>query len=224
MRSRFDVHNERSIPMDSVRKQQKVLTYDKNLSEYQEKCEQLKKKIQELELQLVSKNGKIATLEIQIQSQNFPYQRKCKELEELVLAFRNKNAELSSEVRKLQRTVNDVNTWECDVCRRWRVNRKDQACQTIPDNLVRFRSVNSGVVEDHVKIQKLEKERILMKDLCRSRFRRVKELECRVKELEEAQSSLTSRSNEVLQDKSNQQCSNVTYFSKYFDFEKNSKS
>ncbi|CAK9815328.1 Centromere-associated protein E [Anthophora quadrimaculata] len=224
MRSRFDVHNEKNILMDSARKQQKVLTYDKDLREYQEKCEQLKKQIQELELQLVSKNGKIATLEIQIQSQNFPYQRKCKELEELVLAFRNKNAELSSEVRKLQRTMNDVNTWECDVCRRWRVNRKDQACQTIPDNLVRFRSVNSGVVEDHVKIQKLEKEKILMKDLCRSRYRRIKELECRIKELEEAQSSLTSRSNEVLQDKSNQQCSNVTYFSKYFDFEKDSKS
>ncbi|CAK9831931.1 Centromere-associated protein E [Anthophora retusa] len=224
MRSRFDVHNEKNILMDSARKQQKVLTHDKDFNEYQEKCEQLKKQIQQLELQLVSKNGKIATLEIQIQSQNFPYQRKCKELEELVLAFRNKNAELSSEVRKLQRTMNDVNTWECDVCRRWRVNRKDQACQTIPDNLVRFRSVNSGVVEDHVKIQKLEKEKILMKDLCRSRYRRIKELESRVKELEEAQSSLTSRSNEVLQDKSNQQCSNVTYCSKYFDFEKNSKS
>ncbi|KOC68885.1 hypothetical protein WH47_10873 [Habropoda laboriosa] len=221
--SGFDVHNERSILQDSVRKQQKVVTYDKDLGEHQEKCEQLKKKIQELELQLVSKNGKIATLEIQIQSQNFPYQRKCKDLEELLLAFRNKNAELSSEVRKLQRTVNDVNTWECDVCRRWRVNRKDQACQTMPNSSVRFCSINSGVVEDHVKIQKMEKERILMKDLCRSRSRRIKELENRVKQLEEAQSSLTLKSNEVLQDRSNQPYNNVTYFNKYFDFEKNSK-
>lgn len=52
-------------------------------------------------------------------------------------------------MRKLQRTVHDINTWECDVCRRWRVNRKDQSCQTIPvsTDTVRFNSTNSGVVD-----------------------------------------------------------------------------
>ncbi|XP_076243919.1 uncharacterized protein LOC143185079 [Calliopsis andreniformis] len=146
--------------------------------------DELKKKIHELELQLVSKNGRIATLEIQIQSENFPYQRKCKELEELLHTFRSKNYELSAEVRKLQRTINDTNTWECEVCRRWRVNRRDQACQTLSTNTLRFCGANSGIVEDHVKIQKLEREKLLMKDLCRSRSRRIKELEDRVKELE----------------------------------------
>lgn len=61
--------------------------------------------------------------------------------------FYVQNAELNNEVRKLRRTLNDVNAWECDVCRRWRVNRKDQACQTIPNNTVRFCSTNSGIVE-----------------------------------------------------------------------------
>ncbi|OAD58797.1 Centromere-associated protein E [Eufriesea mexicana] len=212
------------IIKDSKRKQYNTIRSDRDINKYESKCNQLEKKIHELELQLVSKNGKIATLEIQIQSENFPYQRKCKELEEVVLAFRSKNAELSNEVRKLRKTVNDVNTWECDVCRRWYVNRKDQACQTIPNNAVRFCSTNSGVVEDHVKIQKLEKEKMLMKDLCRSRSRQIKELQDRIKELEEAQNSPTLRMHEILQDRSNQQDNNATKFKRHLDVGKNSKS
>ncbi|XP_043596587.1 centromere-associated protein E-like [Bombus pyrosoma] len=219
MRSRIEAHDE-SILKSSTRKQNRTVTSDRD--EYEDKYEQLKKKIHELELQLVSKNGKIATLEIQIQSESFPYQKKCKELEELVLAFRNKNAELNNEVRKLRRTLNDVNAWECDVCRRWRVNRKDQACQTIPNNTVRFCSTNSGVVEDHVKIQKLEKEKMLMKDLCRSRSRQIKELQDRIQELE-AQSSFALRPNEVLQDRSNQQDSSIIRHNRHLDIGKNLK-
>ncbi|CAL7952387.1 unnamed protein product [Xylocopa violacea] len=195
---RIDMHNERCILKENVKKEDKNVTSEK-LDQYEDRCEQLKKKIHELELQLVSKNGKIATLELQIQSENFPYKKRCKELEEVVLAFRNKNTELSSEIRKLQRTVNDVNSWECDICRRWRVNRNNQACQTMPNDAVRFRSINSGIVEDHVKIQKLEKEKTLMKDLCRSRHRQIRELQDRIKELEEVQSSSGARSNEAVQ-------------------------
>lgn len=54
-----------------------------------------------------------------------------------------------------------------------------------------------------MKIQKLEKEKMLMKDLCRSRSRQIKELQDRIKELEEAQSSFALRSND-LQNKCNQ--------------------
>ncbi|KAK9294941.1 hypothetical protein QLX08_010621 [Tetragonisca angustula] len=195
------IRDERNVFKGSTRKDRTAS--DSIIREYENKYEQLKKKIHELELQLVSKNGKIATLEVQIQSENFPYQRKCKELEELVLVFRNKNAELNNEVRQLQKCLNDVNAWECDICRRWRVNRRDQGCQTVPNDLVRFCSINSGVVEDHVKIQKLEKEKMLMKDLCRSRARQIKELQDRIKELEETQNSFALRPNE-LQDKCNQ--------------------
>nr|XP_033330976.1 spindle pole body component 110-like [Megalopta genalis] len=99
-----------------------------NVTEENDKSQVLEKKIQDLELQLMSKNEKLAALEIQIQSENFPYRRKCKELEEQLFAFRNKNAELSLGIQKLQKTINDVNPWECDVCRRWRENRKDQGC------------------------------------------------------------------------------------------------
>ncbi|XP_068980031.1 putative leucine-rich repeat-containing protein DDB_G0290503 isoform X2 [Bombus flavifrons] len=219
MRLRIEAHDE-SILKSSARKQNRTVTSDRD--EYENKGEQLKNKIHELELQLVSKNGKIATLEIQIQSESFPYQKKCKELEELVLAFRNKNAEFNNEIRKLRRTLNDVNAWECDVCRRWRVNRKDQACQTIPNNTVRFCSTNSGIVEDHVKIQKLEKEKMLMKDLCRSRSRQIKELQDRIQELE-AQSSFALRPNEALQDRSNQQDSSIIRHNRHLDIGKNLK-
>ncbi|XP_053985227.1 kinesin-related protein 4 [Hylaeus volcanicus] len=169
---------------ENAKRKFEILTSNKNLYDYEEKCLQLKKKIHELELELVSKNGKIATLEIQIQSESFPYQKKCKELEEHLLAFRTKNAYLNSEIRKLQRTLNDVNTWECEVCRRWRLNRNDQACQTLPNDSIRFCSTGSGIVEDHIKIQKLEKEKALMKALCRSRCQRIRELEDKIKELE----------------------------------------
>ncbi|XP_015428418.1 PREDICTED: centromere-associated protein E-like [Dufourea novaeangliae] len=180
VRLRGNMHNE------SVKRQLHSSVSEKHVSEYEDKCQQLKKKMHDLELQLVSKNGKIATLELQIQSENFPHQRKCKELEERLLVCRSKNTELMSELRKLQKTTNDINAWECDICRRWRINRKDQGCQTIPNNTVRFCSINSGVVDEHIRIQKLEKEKTLMKELCRSRSRRIKELEDRLKGLEDA--------------------------------------
>ncbi|PBC32053.1 Centromere-associated protein E [Apis cerana cerana] len=75
--------------------------------------------------------------------------------------------------------------------KRWRINRKDQACQTIPNNTVRFCGTNSGVVED------------------------------RLKELEEIQSSFSLKPHEVLQDRSNQQNSNVTKLSRHLDIRKN---
>lgn len=55
-----------------------------------DKLTTLKKQIQELEHELVSKNGRIASLQLQIQRESFPYQKKCKDLEENVLAFKNK--------------------------------------------------------------------------------------------------------------------------------------
>lgn len=55
-----------------------------------DKLATLKKQIQELEHELVSKNGRIASLQLQIQRESFPYQKKCKDLEENVLAFKNK--------------------------------------------------------------------------------------------------------------------------------------
>jgi len=53
-------------------------------------CAILKNKIRELQLEVVSKNGKIATLELQIRSGSFPYQMKCKELQEHLSAYSNK--------------------------------------------------------------------------------------------------------------------------------------
>lgn len=53
-------------------------------------CTVLKNKIRELQMEVVSKNGKIATLELQIRSGSFPYQAKCKELQEHLSAYKNK--------------------------------------------------------------------------------------------------------------------------------------
>ncbi|XP_061942388.1 kinesin-related protein 4 isoform X2 [Apis cerana] len=177
-RSRNEIFNQR--------RQLENVMIDIDSTENEEICQILRKKIQELELQLVSKNGQIAALEIQIQSENFPYQQKCKELEELLLMFRKKNTELNSEVRKLQRTLYDINTWECDICRRWRINKRDQACQTIFNNAPQLFTTNNEIIENHIKIRKLEKEKELIKDICRARCRQIKNLEDKVRELEGA--------------------------------------
>lgn len=72
-----------------------------------------------------------------------------------------------------------------------------------------------------MKIEKLEKEKMLMKDLCRSRARQIRELQDRLKELEEIQSSFSLKPHEVLQDRSNQQNSNVIKLSRHLDIRKN---
>lgn len=181
------------------------MTQDKELDVNEDQCEMLRKQVRELELTLVSKNGKIATLELQIMSKNFPYQNKCKDMEEQLLAFRNKNVELNSEIRKLQKAMSDTNARECDICKRWRENRRDQSCQTIPDttNMMRFRSQNSGVVDDHMKILKLENDKVFLKKLCRSRHRQINELEERIQELENVQSTPVFKPVESSQEKSN---------------------
>lgn len=63
------------------------------------------------------------------------------------------NTELNSEVRKLQRTLYDINTWECDICRRWRINKRDQACQTIFNNTPQLFTMNNEIIEVNKNIK-----------------------------------------------------------------------
>ncbi|XP_012226880.2 uncharacterized protein [Linepithema humile] len=144
-------------------------------------CTTLQNKIRELQLEIVWKNGKIATLELQIQSESFPYQMKCRELQELLSTYKNKNSKLKAEIKRLMLSTS---MRECDVCKQRFVNRRTQACQTISTNLVRFCGSNSGIIDDEVKIAKLEKEKEIMKNICRSRSKTIKELEQRIQELE----------------------------------------
>ncbi|KOC68904.1 Centromere-associated protein E [Habropoda laboriosa] len=189
------------------------------VNENEETCQILRKKIQELEIQLVSRNGQIAALEMQIESENFPYQQKCKELEEQILTLREKNSELSCEVRKLQRTLNDINTWECDTCRWWRINKREKACQATPNNMRGPLNLNNGIINDRVQIAKLEKDKAMIKDVCRSQCRQIKDLEDKVRELE-AQATSSSKRIDFLQEKSNQYTCTM-HFDKKFNLEKN---
>lgn len=72
-------------------------TYDSVAADSTEKhhddtcnCSILKDKIRELQSEMVCKNGKIATLKLQIRSGSFPYQMKCKELQEHLSTYNNK--------------------------------------------------------------------------------------------------------------------------------------
>ncbi|EFN84609.1 Centromeric protein E [Harpegnathos saltator] len=147
-------------------------------------CAMLKDKICELQSDVVWKNGKIATLELQIRSGSFPYQTKCKELQEHLSIYSNKNSELKAEVKRLQLAMLRTSAKECDACKERLVNRRNQACQTIADNVVRFCSTSSGIIDEELRIVKLEKEKKIMKDVCRSRSKTIKELQKRLEEYE----------------------------------------
>lgn len=56
-------------------------------------------------------------------------------------------------------------------------------------------------MQDDLKIAKLEKENVLLRDVCRARCRKIKHLEDRVRELEEAQAY--SECNELLKERTN---------------------
>ncbi|CAK9831911.1 Centromere-associated protein E [Anthophora retusa] len=201
------------------RRQLENVIFDTDINENEETCQVLRKRIQELELQLVSKNGQIAALEMQIESENFPYQEKCKDLEELILTLREKNSELTSEVRELQRTLNDINAWECDTCRRWRINKRNKACQATSNNTSGLNNLNNGIINDIVKVTKVEKEKAIMKGICRSQCRQIKYLEDKVRELE-AQATSSAKCIDILQEKSNQYRT-TTHSNKKFDLQKN---
>ncbi|XP_071554788.1 uncharacterized protein [Temnothorax nylanderi] len=147
-------------------------------------CVTLKTKIRELQLEVVSRNGKIATLELQIRSGSFPYQAKCKELQEQLSAYNNMNSELKAEIKRLQMALLRTSVKECDVCKQRFVNRRDQTCQTMPNNLLRLCGTSSGIIDDDIRIRKLEKEKQIMKDVCRSRSKTIKELEKQIEEYE----------------------------------------
>ncbi|XP_058798615.1 centromere-associated protein E-like [Phymastichus coffea] len=155
-------------------------------------CSDLRNRIREMSIDLVSRNSKITQLELQLQAENFPYQMKCNELKENLLAANSKYAELKLENKKLQRALMQDSSRECHVCRHKKLNKRDQSVQANPEHKFSLTGVGSGMVEDHLKLQKLEKEKIMMKDLCRNRAKKIKELEERVKVLEGIRISTTS--------------------------------
>ncbi|XP_046741116.1 centromere-associated protein E isoform X2 [Diprion similis] len=136
----------------------------------------LAKKVREMELEIVSKNGKIATLELQILSENFPYQKKCRDLEENLSAFKHKNAILKEEVKNLQKTMGSVSAIDCEACKKRQSNRRDQSTQCLPEHKTYLSGTSSGFVDEYAKLVKLEKENKLMRDLCRSRMREIQKL------------------------------------------------
>ncbi|XP_032664688.1 kinesin-related protein 4 [Odontomachus brunneus] len=153
-------------------------------------CATLKDKIRELQSEMICKNGKIATLELQIRSGSFPYQTKCKELQEHLSTYNNKNSELKAEVKRLQLAMLRTSAKECDACKERLVNRRNQVCQTITNNVVRLCGTSSGIIDEELRIAKLEKEKKIMKDVCRARSKTIKELE---KQIEEYEMLLQSR-------------------------------
>lgn len=61
-----------------------------NIDEECRTCTDLRNRIREMSLDLVSRNQKITMLEVQLQAENFPYQMKCNELQEQLLQVKTR--------------------------------------------------------------------------------------------------------------------------------------
>lgn len=96
------------------------------------------------------------------------------------------NADLKDELRKLQETGSK----DCVVCNHRKNNRREQGVQCVKEK-IGLDGMSSGLVENHLKLEKMQKERDWMKDLCRGRARKIKELENRIKELEGVSDGVT---------------------------------
>ncbi|KAK0182718.1 hypothetical protein PV327_000826 [Microctonus hyperodae] len=146
-------------------------------------CEQLRKKITELEQEMVTRKAKLATLEMQIESEMFPYKRQCEQMEETLLAYKQHNMRLLTENKELLTKKTD-----CEKCKHQRLLH-EQGTQMSPQKqrIYLSGSSKSGIVEDYAKElwrEKLEKDKKILKRELRRRYDEVCVLKEKVKELE----------------------------------------
>ncbi|XP_066581176.1 centrosome-associated protein CEP250 [Prorops nasuta] len=152
---------------------------------------ELKKKLKAIEWEVVTKNSKIITLELQIQRQDHPIKRKCKDLQENLEAFQKKNSELQAQLMNFQ--CGNGAFVECAKCQNRRKNKKDQSTQSMPETIrLRPCSVNSSaLVEDQHRIEKVEKEKRMLKEVCLQRKLRIRELEEKLTQMQSIKSQDT---------------------------------
>uniref|UniRef100_A0ABD2XNB7 Kinesin motor domain-containing protein n=1 Tax=Trichogramma kaykai TaxID=54128 RepID=A0ABD2XNB7_9HYME len=162
-----------------------------SFSSYQgcQACNDLKNRIREMSLDLVSRNNKITMLEVQLQAESFPYQVKCNELQEELLNLKTENSSFKLEIQKWQRALMKDSSRECKICRQKSLSKRDAGIQVNEESKVSLTGMSSGIVQDHLRLEKMEKERNWMKELCRSRARRIRELEQKLTEFENVKSS-----------------------------------
>ncbi|XP_051155905.1 kinesin-related protein 4-like isoform X2 [Leptopilina boulardi] len=189
-----------SLEFDNQRRRRRSELYNKhrNLEEFSDsgvssncQCSELRKSISEMGREIAMKNGVIATLNIQIQSENFPYEKKCKDLQDELDLVKNKCRKLQQDVINHKKTIADKSFKECEVCKNWRLNQRHQGVQCEIKEKIYLSGRSSGFVEEYQKqerlemenkslgekIKKIEKEKDMMKKLCRSRHAQIKELQ-----------------------------------------------
>ncbi|KAK0164624.1 hypothetical protein PV328_003234 [Microctonus aethiopoides] len=156
---------------------------DNRVSSSDCQCEQLRRKITELEQEMVTRKAKLATLEMQIESEMFPYKRQCEQMEETMLAYKQHNMKLSAENKELLTRKTD-----CDRCKNRRLHH-DQGTQMSPQKQRVFLSGSSksGIVEDYAKEllqKKWENDKTILKRELRRKRDDNDALKEKIKELE----------------------------------------
>ncbi|XP_063985687.1 uncharacterized protein LOC135166895 [Diachasmimorpha longicaudata] len=168
-------------------------------------CESLRKTNLDLEHQLVLKKGKITALEMKIAGLCVPYKKKCEDYQEMLDLAKQNIQQLQKEVSRLREDQGKASN--CEKCKYWRDNRRDAETQCIPEVMTGFFAPRSGIVADQVmvdkKIEKLEKEKDILKNLCRSRRSEIYKLDRRVKELELLLQSYETVSGDSIQSNGN---------------------
>ncbi|XP_012283033.1 kinesin-like protein KIN-7O [Orussus abietinus] len=164
------------------------------------RCEILVAKIQELEVDIATKDGKIKALELQIESENFSYQKKCRTLETSLQDLLDKNNQLKDKVKDLQKDLIDSCAKDCKICRTWQNNKRDQLTQcTLEAEL--SPNTTKGNLDDSVKAHLLEKETAVVKNLHRMQVQRIKQLEKKLLGAEtSSENELTSKEEDSFYD------------------------
>ncbi|XP_015116662.1 kinesin-related protein 4 [Diachasma alloeum] len=168
-------------------------------------CESFRKTILNLEHELVLKKGKITALEMKIEGLCIPYKKRCQDYQETLGLAKQNIQQLQKEVNRLREEQGKASN--CEKCKFWRNNRRDAETQCIPEVMTGFMAPKSGIIQDQVminkKIEKLEKEKGILKGLCISRRSEIHVLEKKVKELELQLQSCETRSGDSLQSNGN---------------------
>ncbi|KAF7991842.1 hypothetical protein HCN44_010643 [Aphidius gifuensis] len=142
---------------------------------YKNECELLRQQMIKLEQSSALKSNHIKSLQLQLEAETFPYKKKCQEYQSILTAFKKEKHQMNLEIHKLaQSQLNSV----CQRCKNWNNNKHDKSVQCIPPREpIAMLSRPSGIVEQHMEVEKLKSDKVELKKLCLSRRTQIVELQ-----------------------------------------------
>lgn len=141
-------------------------------------CESLRQKIITLDQALALSINQGKSLQLQIDAEQYPYKKLCKEHEERIHLFIRERADMKKQIQELLQRPISV---DCQKCKNWINNKKDQSVQCIPmkEPISLMPTRPSGIIQEHavsLEIEKLKSDKSELKRLCISRRNQIVDL------------------------------------------------